>query len=368
MIMRKSQGFTLVELLVVIAIIGILMGLLLPAVQAARESARRTQCQNNLYQLSLACLTFEATHGSLPPGIPSCVDDERIWIQGGTQAGAWCQGPNWALNILGFLDYGPEAEILRDAMEDMKNPADDLEHHFDDDSESTRDISKRTPVEFLCPSADISGEGAIIGDGDDNRSYHHDAFTTKGNYAVCWGSDDYMSWESKKTAGAFGVARVKNWRDHWGSSEGHSGFNGAWKMGYGEGTTMGQIQDGTTHTLMISEVVTYDSRIDNRGGWVLNAMGSSNFTAKFPPNTSGANPQTRDVIPMCEPRIPNTDRMKCNQNRADGRVWASARSEHPGVVVAAMCDQSVRTVDNSIDALVWQAMATRAAGDSAEGF
>lgn len=93
----SKRAFTLVELLVVIAIIGILVALLLPAVQAAREAARRAQCQNSLKQIALACLNYESTRGTLPPGCVAIADDEQRNNVKTT----------WAIEILPFMEFAP---------------------------------------------------------------------------------------------------------------------------------------------------------------------------------------------------------------------------------------------------------------------
>ena len=131
---------------------------------------------------------------------------------------------------------------------------------------------------------------------------------------------------------------------------------GNFKLAYGFGTRPTQLSDGSSKTMMMSEVIGFDDSRDGRGGWILNAMGSSIFTAKTGPNSA-----THDVIPMCAIRnIPENSPLRCTENRRNGDVWAAARSEHPGGVNVAMCDASLRFVTDDIDLAVWRAMATRA--------
>lgn len=97
---RKCRGFTLIELLVVIAIIAILVALLLPAVQQAREAARRTQCKNNMKQLGLAMHNYHDTHNSLPLGVHA----------------AW--GMSWTWAILPYIEQTAVFDIMPDPVSD----------------------------------------------------------------------------------------------------------------------------------------------------------------------------------------------------------------------------------------------------------
>ncbi len=104
---RESSGFTLVELLVVIAIIGILVSLLLPAVQQVREAARRTQCSNNIRQLALAVHNYESAVRRMPPGI-QIVDADNTAGSRNSQ-GRW----SWGAFLLTYVEQGNLANVLR---------------------------------------------------------------------------------------------------------------------------------------------------------------------------------------------------------------------------------------------------------------
>jgi prepilin-type N-terminal cleavage/methylation domain-containing protein/prepilin-type processing-associated H-X9-DG protein len=111
---RQHRGFTLVELLVVIAIIGILIALLLPAVQAAREAARRSQCKNNLKQLSLGFLLHEGTHGFLPGG------GWGFGWTGDPDRGSGSDQPGgWSYSILPFIEQQALYDLGQDGQPDV---------------------------------------------------------------------------------------------------------------------------------------------------------------------------------------------------------------------------------------------------------
>ena len=350
----RRSGFTLVELLVVIAIIGILIMLLLPAIQAAREAARQAACLNNIKQLGVALQTHHEKWECFPPGIGICTAPtgnpmDTAWITGGTTPGAWCQGPNWITNLLSELEQDVWAKDLRSAMENYgtRSVIDDAHHET---AGNPYGIGASTPNSFLCPSGDDMtspvapyqwGLEHLIGSG-------------KGNYAACWGSNNYVGFADPVTAGAFGVVFLEGWKNV-NQTHDDQTMVGTWKMGNNQGTRLAKdIKDGSSKTIAVSEVHGWPNSVDGRGYWLQNSMGSSNFTAKWGPNAV-----ENDNIPFCDTTIPVSDPMRCGKNQSDGNVWASARSRHPGGVNVGLCDGSGHFVGDDIEVEVWHSLSTR---------
>lgn len=370
---RSRQGFTIVELLVVVAIIGLLIALLLPAVQVAREAGRRMQCTNNVKQIGLAVQNFVAANQVFPPGLPDCSPLASQWESGGAQMGdymATCQGPNWASNILDFLGEDALQEMIRTCMMTNKHACDDCEH------EDAGAPIRRTPKAYICPSAEsmsilfgsqdpaVDGLGGTIGGSGSVAGLENLA---KGNYAANFGRDSYVNSAVSAMAGMPGVNYD---RTNAGLFEvapmplpptaASAAQKGEFKMARQWGVKLPDVTDGLSNTLLISEVQIWDSYRDVRGVWSCAAPGAASFLTKTGPNSI-----TPDTTIGCEPSIPAGDPMRCVENQNNGQIWAAARSGHSGGVVVGMGDGSARFVVNGIDLTVWQALSTRCGGEVA---
>jgi prepilin-type processing-associated H-X9-DG protein len=187
----------------------------------------------------------------------------------------------------------------------------------------------------------------------------------KGNYVGCWGGGNFgnsADWSGGATGGVFGLARVKKWP----AQE---------RLGVGRGTKITAIIDGTSNTVMFSELIPYSDpldagtaaspggrNLDLRGAVLFPAAGGNMFTTFTTPNSV-----TPDQIISCESRIPpnNQQRLNCTQEQGNnGNTWAAARSFHSGGVNGAMADGSVRFFRDSITVQAWQAIGSKAGGET----
>jgi prepilin-type N-terminal cleavage/methylation domain-containing protein/prepilin-type processing-associated H-X9-DG protein len=307
------HGFTLVELLVVITIIGILIALLLPAVQAAREAARRMQCSNNLKQIGLAILNYEASNQTLPIG--------SDWT---APAGGGRRLNGVFVRLLSYI----EQQGLYDQY-DFK-----LRCYYSSSSPRNAVVLSTPVAAYSCPSDTSLGRRAT-GLGPNNPF-------ARSNYVVCYGSKThYDSASTFTTDGAFQINRAK---------------------------PLSEITDGTSNTVAASEVIsspyTGDGSLEDvRGLWgESSAMGASSYTHHYTPNSSAGD---NIVDGLCQS---DTGLPCIGTAGSDGTLeYASARSRHPGGVNVVFVDGHVSFYGDVVDLSMWQALATIAGNELVQG-
>ncbi len=329
----RRQGFSLVELLVVIAILGLIVALLLPAVQSARESARRVHCGNNLKQIGLGCLAYESSHGHLPaatkttdrkPGCQGCYDPWNEARRTGVAPGDNRHGTSWMLEILANLD---QAAVLSAWNRDT--------NVIGNASLAQTEISF-----FYCPTR----RGGIRTGRNDHKSLPSDTWRGGGtDYGGCIGRVDGFVNDAGNKSDWSGRHRFCEHNDPadpappaaWsigGLPNGHPTVDGLFRTIHPR--RIAAVRDGASHTILVGELqrlrpngLSGAANNDNRtsfDGWAVGGAATLFVTA--------------------------TDLGRGNPGGLNNGFFESPGSDHAGGAFFAMADGSVHWISEFIDA------------------
>lgn len=300
---HRKQGFTLVELLVVIAIIGVLVALLLPAVQAAREAARRMQCKNHLKQLALAMHNYHDVNSAFPIGA--------------LPVGGDYDGHSWYSRIL--------PQIEQTALFNTLNFGAIVGNNNNPDLRSTK-----LPAHF-CPSDNAMMQEAT------NNTWK----VWRTNYAANFGNTNYgQTTKSSET------------------------FKGA-PFGITNAFNFGTITDGTSNTLLMGEIVTpKDAGWQGYYGVPMYA-GGAGFTGWFTPNSLGPDEMARKCFNENLNTAVAAKCSSAGSNQGDvANQVATLRSKHTGGVNTALADGSVHFLSQNIDLVLYRALSSAQGGEA----
>jgi len=330
--MRRRSGFTLIELLVVIAIIAVLIALLLPAVQSAREAARRMRCVNNLKQLGIAMHNYQTSVGTLPQGM---------------NGDAW---GNWQVAILPYVEQASLFNSWNSYGNNTPGPGYvDAPLRYNGVANIT--VTSTRVSAFYCPSDGGNNATTGIGQTINNKTMN----VTSQNYVVNFGNTDMeqMSFNGIPFRGAPFTDIGSPFVDIAGGNYQQRGADGTAMTTYSFSTVV----DGLSNTMMLSEVIVGQS---NGSVWDLRGFSwsgpASEYTAIVGPNSTSP-----DTLFPGECNYPFAQNPPCTT--ADLIWYFGARSRHSGGVNVAMIDGSVKFIKNSINLNTWSAISTTQGGE-----
>ena len=313
---QEAKGFTLVELLVVIAIIGILVSLLLPAVQSAREAARRMQCSNNFKQMGLALHNYHTAHGTFPPSVQSLPGEDP-----GTTTNFQ---PNWVIMVLPYI----EQQNLYDSFDFTTNIS----------APENRDARGVTLTALLCPS-DQPRAQPFVGDTAEGDNWG------RGNIAANGGNAHLLSLGSRTDWAIDGTG--PGWTDR---------FRGG-VMGPNVSRSIDEIKDGTSNTILLAELRVGVNERDRRGTWAMGCAGASaiyQHAAGGDANGPNACNDLSDDIKDCaylKSTAPGNEYLLARCMTCIGASTnnqATTRSVHEGGVFVTFADGSVHFISEFI--------------------
>jgi prepilin-type N-terminal cleavage/methylation domain-containing protein len=348
------RGFTLVELLVVIAIIGVLVALLLPAVQAAREAARRMSCQNNEKNIALGCLNYESAKGTYPAGSIPVVPPENV-----SESYSGRNGLSFLVTILPYVEQSSvnndvKAQVAKLTAQNGGTPPDAY----------SLDMNLTRLNLYTCPSDDPN---ELV---DPGRLTRFDVPKITASYAGVTGSFTSRA-ENPANPGCLVMASNAGIGTCVSGGDGFLNVDGMMFPGYGvDGKS---IIDGTSNTIMIGERW-YQTRAWTLGDYYNNtsttgprrpipghtplfcfSASAKNIDQRYPPNadlnTYGYYNSHNDQRDRPGPRTITTPSMSYN-NLPFG-------SFHPGGVHFAHADGSVVFINDSVDLVLYGAIASR---------
>ena len=349
------SGFTLIELLVVISIIAILIAILLPAVQQAREAARRSQCQNHLKQIGLALHNYQTAHGVFPPGIvvsrfsistgkrtndpQESIDPNGLNLSG-------LHGVSWMLHVLPFMDYGDVYKAYSECDGNVwfhGTVAPLICPSTAPQLGSSPAILNDIPA-FYCPSRRSNMDTIKF-----NNTYRVDVNYTKGgnDYGGCAGSGILFDDLSETPAGNGSVLRAVYTMTATQSAVPNNILFGQTGQNMGvlfsnSSTRVTDISDGTSNVIMAGEMARFrtqaiagqDVRRKSSDGWAWGGAATL-FTTSITPSL---------IAPTA-------------QNRARGGInkgdhYSAPASDHTGLAQFCLADGSVRSLNENINELI----------------